>query len=121
MYCKSFNSAGRYHASNPNLTSSIQDHQKPLIPSTNSSFNKDNFPSLLRKSSHLTKFRLSSEEVLATPFPCVFHHSPSLIPIPPSKSLLLLSAGSCRNAGDPMGALGHPIGQLVVACFEADL
>ena len=121
MYYRSFNSAGRSHASNPSLTSSIHDHQKPLIPSTNSSFHKDKFPSLLIKSSHLTNFGLSSEEFLATPWPCFFHSSPSLSPIRPSKSLLLLSAGSYRNTRDPIGALPHPVGWPVVAYFEANL
>ena len=121
MYCKSFNSAGKSHFRNLCLTSSICDHQKPLSPSINSTFHKNNFPGLLRKSNHLTNFVLSSEEVLATPLPYLFHYSPSLSPIPPAKSLLFLSITSCRNTGDPIGALGHPVGQHVVACFEADL
>ena len=97
MYCRSFNSAGRYHANNPNLTSSMHDHQKLPSSSTDSSFHKNNFLGLLSKSNHLTNFGLSSEEVLATPLPCFFHHSPSLSRIPPSISPLFLLAGSCRS------------------------
>jgi len=90
---------------------------------------------LLRKSNHLTNFGLSSEDVLATALPYLLHHSPSLSPITPSKSLLILSVISYRNTGDvvgtlghpvcalghPVGALGHPVRRSVVAYFEADL
>lgn len=124
MYYRSFNSVGRSHdnnPNNPNLTSSIHDHQNPPSPSTNSSFHKNNFLGLLSNSNHLTSSVLSSEEVLATPLPYFFHHSPSLSPIPPSKSLLFLSSRSCRNVGYPIGELVHPIGRPIVACFEVDL
>ena len=116
MYCKSFNSARGSHAYNPSLTSSIHNHQNPPSPSTNSSFHKNNFPGLLIKSSHLTNFGLSSKEVPATPFPRFFHHSPSLSPIPPSKSPLFLSAGSYRNIGDPVGAWRHLLGSIRTSC-----
>jgi len=116
MYCRSLNSVGISHAINPSLTSSIHDHQKPLSHSTNSSFYKNNFAGLLNKSNHLTSYVLSSEEALATPLPYHFHHSPSLSPIPPSKSLLLLSARSCRNTGDLVGALGHLVGNIRTSC-----
>jgi len=121
IYCRSFNSEGRSHVISPSLTSFIHDHQQPLSPSTNSSVQNNNFPSLLSKSNYLTNFGLSSEEVLATPLPYFFHHSPSLSLIPPSKPLLMILVGSCRNTRDLVGALGHPVGRLVVACFEADL
>jgi len=116
MYCRSFNSVGIYHAKSPSFISSTHDHQKPPSPSTNSSLHKNSFRGLLRKSSHLTNSVLSSKEVLATPFPYLFNHSPSLSPIPPSKSLLLLSVGSCQNTGDLVGALGHPIGSIRTSC-----
>lgn len=116
MYCRSVNSVGGFHANNPNLTSSIHDHQNPLSPSTNSSFHKKKFPSLLSKSNHLTNLCLSSEKVLATPLPFLFHHSPSLSPIPPSKSPVLLLVGFCRNTWDPIGALGHPVGSIRASC-----
>lgn len=100
--------------SNPNLTSSIHDPQKPLSPSPNSSFQKNNFPGLLSKSNgnHLTNSVLDSEGVIATPLPYFSHHSPSRRPTLPSKSLILLSAESCRNTGDLVGALGHPVGSI---------
>ena len=107
---------GDLMTSNPNLTSSIHDHQKPLSSLPNSSFHKNNFPWLLRKSNHLTNSVLSSEEVLNTPLNYFSHHSPSLSPTPPSKSLLFLSARSCRNIEDPVGALGHPVGSIRTSC-----
>jgi len=128
MYCRSFNNVGRSHVSSPSLTSFIHYYQHPLSPSTNSSLHKNNFPGLLSKSNHLTNFGLNSKEVLATPLPYFFHHSPSLSHTPPSKPILMLSSGSCRNTGDhvgalghPVGAFGHPVGRPVVPCFEADL
>lgn len=108
-------------ANNPNLTSSIHDHQKTLSPSPNPSFHKNNSLGLLSKSNHLTKFVLSSEEVLVTLLPYFSHLSPSLIPKPPSKSLIFLSAESCTNIGDLVRALGHLVGQPIVTYFEAEL
>ena len=66
----------------------------------------------MSKSNLLTNFGLSSEEVLDTPLPYFFHHSPFLTPIAPSKSLLLLSIRSCRNTGDLVGSLGHLVGSI---------
>ena len=116
MYCSGFNSTKIYHANNPNLTSSIHYHQKPPIRSTNSSFHKNNFPCLLSKSSYVTNFGLNSEEVLATPLPCLFYHSPSLSPIPRPKSPLFLSTGSYRNIEDPIGALRHHVRSIMTSC-----
>lgn len=112
---------GYLMTSNPNLISSIHDHQNPLILSPNWSFLKRKFPGLLSKSNHLTNSILSSEEVLVTFLPYFSHRSPSISPTPPSKLLLLLSPGSCRNTGDLIGALGHLVGRLAVACFEVEL
>jgi len=62
-------------------------------------------------------FGLSFEGVLTTSLPYSFPHSPSLSPMPLSKSLLMLLTYSYRKTWDPVGELGQP----VVACFEPDL
>lgn len=109
VYFRSFKSAGRTHVNSPSLTSSIHNYQKRLITWTKLSFHKTNLPCLLSKSNHPRNYGLSSEEVLATSLPYYFHHSHSLRTIPLPKSLLMLSAWSCRNTGDLVGALGHPV------------
>lgn len=117
MQCKSFSSTKRSHDQqhHPNLIHPWISHF-PLSPSPNSSFHKNTSPSLLRKSNHLIKYAMRFEGVLATPLPHISHHSPSLSPTPPSQSFLLLSARSCRNTRDPIGALGHPIGRIRTSC-----
>lgn len=117
MQCRSFNSIERFHdhQPHPNLIHPWLS-LFPLNPSPDSSFHKNISPSFWSKLNHITSSILSFEGVLVTPLPHFTHHSPSLIPTPPSKSLLFLLTKSYRNTGVPVGALGHHVGGIRTSC-----